>query len=179
MDTTVMEYTAEDLISHKLQRAEILVAKPKFDQEGADLLAFRCVSDGAKFCRIQCKGRSLILRSSTQIAIPKHYVSNGLVVFLFVDTRYFDVTHLYCFFERDICAWSEKTIKKEKNYCLTVTSNKLENGTFKSFAFEERKVEEIKQVIREVDVKRELKLIRGFLDVTLDDATLDATGTLS
>lgn len=34
MDTTLMEYTAEDLIAHKLQRAGILISKPKFDREG-------------------------------------------------------------------------------------------------------------------------------------------------
>ena len=50
MDPSVMEYTAEDLIAHKLTRSGFLVAKPRFDQEGADLLAFLKVKDGAKFC---------------------------------------------------------------------------------------------------------------------------------
>lgn len=51
-DITVMEYTAEDFIAHKLQRSGFLVAKPKFDQDGADLHAFLDVKDNAKFCRI-------------------------------------------------------------------------------------------------------------------------------
>ncbi|HEY5866461.1 MAG TPA: hypothetical protein VI542_13090, partial [Candidatus Tectomicrobia bacterium] len=82
MDTTVMEYTAEDLITHKLLRAKIFVAKPKFDLEGADLLALLNVSDGAKFCRIQCKGRSLVHSPTSQVEIPKGYVTGGFIVFL-------------------------------------------------------------------------------------------------
>lgn len=80
-DTTVMEYTAEDLIAHKLQRANILVAKPKFDQDGADLLALLHVKDNAKFCRIQCKGRSLG-KYGASVEIPTKYVSDGFVLFL-------------------------------------------------------------------------------------------------
>ena len=86
MDTTVMEYTAEDLISHKLQRHDILVAKPKFDQEGADLLGLLGVSDGAKFVRIQCKGRSLVNSDHSTVDVPMPYVTDGFVLFLFVET---------------------------------------------------------------------------------------------
>ena len=100
-----MEYTADGLIAHKLQRAGILVAKPKFNQEGADLLAFLDVSDGAKFCRVRCKGRSLVRSSSSSIEIPTHYVTDGLIMFLFVETGASDNTHLYCFFGPEIRAW--------------------------------------------------------------------------
>lgn len=74
MDTTLMEYTAEDLIAHKLQRAGILISKPKFDREGTDLIALMEVKGGAIFCRIQCKGRSLIKSESSSIKIPQKYV---------------------------------------------------------------------------------------------------------
>lgn len=47
MDTTHIAYTAEDLIAHKLQRYGLLVAKPKFDQSGTDLIALDEVKDGA------------------------------------------------------------------------------------------------------------------------------------
>ena len=73
MDTTHMEYTSEDLISHKLQRSGILISKPKFDREGTDLIALMQVKDGTRFCRIQCKGRSLVNSSSSSIEIPKEY----------------------------------------------------------------------------------------------------------
>lgn len=85
-DTTIMEYTAEDLIAHKLQRSGLLVAKPKFDHDGADLLVLLDVKDNAKFCRVQCKGRSLRTRKHTEVLIPRKYATNGFVVFVFVET---------------------------------------------------------------------------------------------
>ncbi len=39
VDTSVKEYTAEDLITYKLQRSGIYVAKPKFDMDGTNLFA--------------------------------------------------------------------------------------------------------------------------------------------
>lgn len=102
MDTSVLAYTAEDLIAHRLQRSGILVAKPRFDQSGADLLAILQVRDGARFARVQCKGRTLQDRRSSEVVIKAHYVSAGFVVFLFVETGQTDRTHLYCFFETDI-----------------------------------------------------------------------------
>ena len=70
MDTKVLEMIAECLISAHLQDAGMLVAKPKFDSKGTDLLAFVKMDDGVKFCRIQCKGRCLD-NSNSYIAIPK------------------------------------------------------------------------------------------------------------
>ncbi len=55
MDTTLMEYTAEDLIAHKLQRAGILISKPKFDREGTDLIALMVVKGGAAFVGFNVK----------------------------------------------------------------------------------------------------------------------------
>ena len=71
MDTKQMEETAENYISSKLQQADILVAKPKFDLNGTDLLAFTNMVDGVKFCRIQCKGRSLANSGSSNISVKK------------------------------------------------------------------------------------------------------------
>src|SRR5262245_11779958 len=102
MDTTVIEYTAENLISHKLQRAGILVAKPKFDRDGTDLLGLLNVADGARFCRIQCKGRSLLRSSSSSVEIFADYVSNALILFLFVETGDSDTTNLFAFFGSEI-----------------------------------------------------------------------------
>ncbi|ABW32777.1 hypothetical protein [Acaryochloris marina] len=99
-DTSRLEYTAEDLISHKLQQSRILVAKPKFDREGTDLLAFLEMGDGVKFCRIQCKGRSLANSESSQVNLPKSYITEGFVLFLYVEESA-NVSGLYCFFQTD------------------------------------------------------------------------------
>ena len=85
-DTKKLEMIAEDLISHKLQRHDILVAKPKFDRSGGDLLAMLSVEDGARFCRIQCKGRSLYTpRSKNKVVIRNEYVTDSFITFLYID----------------------------------------------------------------------------------------------
>ena len=55
MDTSTLENIAEDLISHKLQHHGLLVAKPKSDRLGTDLLVFAEMADGVKFCRVKTK----------------------------------------------------------------------------------------------------------------------------
>ena len=176
MDTTVMEYTAEDLIAHKLQRSDILVAKPKFDREGADLLALLDVSDGAKFCRIQCKGRSLTNSKRTQVKVPKKYVTDAFVLFLFVETGVKENTHLFCFLGNEIRnTWNSK----EDTYELSITTDNLEKN-FTKYIFNEGKINQIKKMILNVDVQGEFrKIIHGYLDATLEPITLKARGTVS
>jgi len=173
MDTALMEYTAEDLIAHKLQRAKILVAKPKFAQEGADLLALLGVSDGAKFCRIQCKGRSLVSSSTAHVEIPRRYVSDAFIVFLFVDTGSFDETHLFCFLGTDIKANWKLT---DDQYRLIITKSQFATELSK-FVFSDQKIHEIKKVIVNVDVQGEFnKVVCGYFEATLDNVTMSATG---
>ena len=153
MDTSVMEYTAEDLISHKLLRGGILVAKPKFDQGGADLLALLEVNDGAKFCRIQCKGRSLLRSPSASVNLLEKYVTTGLVLFLFLETGESKATHLYCFFAEDI---REHWPLNKGAFTLSISLASIDSKLSK-YAFSDDKVDRIKQVIRGVDSKQEFR----------------------
>lgn len=176
-DTTIMEYTAEDLIAHKLLRSGVLVAKPKFDQEGTDLLAFVGVSDGAKFCRIQCKGRSLINSKNSQVLVPLGYVTDAFILFLFVETGDTDKTYLFCFLGKDIRQWPRSA--DGKDYVLSISENKLENE-FGAFIFNERKIHEIKKAIINVDnIKGEFKkVIYGYGDITLGELVLESHGVV-
>jgi len=150
-----MEYTAEDLIAHKLQRAGLLIAKPKFDREGTDLIALMEVKDGAKFCRIQCKGRSLINSKSSSVKIPKKYTTDSFVVFLYIDDGDVNNTHLFTFFVEDIKTWE---LKKEDEYILNFTKVNfqtiLENNIFSSGT-----ADKIKLIIGRANIKAELNLI--------------------
>ncbi len=174
MDTSIMEYTAEDLIAHKFMRAGLLVAKPKFDQNGADLLAFLDVHDGAKFCRIQCKGRSLVNSSSASMSLPINYVTDGLVVSLFVETGERDKTHLYCFLGSDIRTnWA----RTGDDYVLNFTRSRFETD-LAPFAFGESKIREIVKAIINVNVVGEFKVMgHGYADIALSPLTLRASGT--
>lgn len=169
MDTTKIEYTAEDLIAHKLQRSDILVAKPKFDRRGTDLLALLSVGNGAKFCRIQCKGRSLKQRTA-HIDVPQDYVrSEGYILFLFIETGERDHTHLYCFFRRDICKWP--LISKNHSYRLSFSKTTFKTE-LETFAFDDSKVHQIKKAIIDVDIQ---DVFLGYMEAVEDDDTMDSS----
>ena len=104
MDTSTLENIAESLISHKLQHYKLLVAKPMCDRLGTDLLVFSEISDNVKFCRIQAKGRSFANSKTSNIKIPKEYVTNGFLVFLYLEFN-IDDQELYLFFPSDIRKW--------------------------------------------------------------------------
>ncbi len=154
MDTTKLEYTAEDLIAHVLQRSGILVAKPKFDREGADLLAFAELADGVKFCRIQCKGRTITDANSTNVKIPRSYVSPSLVVFLYVDSGELQDVNLYCFFSSDIEQWS---ILKD-DFVLSIPGGSFQRK-LKFYKFNSTKIGLIKAVIANAEAKGEFRRI--------------------
>jgi len=146
-----MEYTAEDYISHRLQRSGILVAKPKFDLNGTDLLVFVEMGDGVKFGRIQCKGRSL-KKSSTGVNINKDYVSEGFIFFLYLDDGEFEAHNLYCFFSSDIEQWS---LNKKGEYTKSIGADF--KSKFEFYEFNESKVEMIKNMIRSAQSSGEFK----------------------
>ena len=134
MDTTYLEYTAEDLIAHKLQRGGLLVAKPKFDRDGTDLIALMEVADGAKFCRIQCKGRALINCNNSNVRIPKEYVTGAFFVFLYVDTGGSE-PHIFCFSAEEIIRFWELKIdpKLQKQiYYLGISKGSFLNSNKES-----------------------------------------------
>ena len=159
-----MEYTAEDLIAHKLQRSGVLVAKPKFDHDGADLLVLLDVKDNAKFCRVQCKGRSLARTKTAHVEIPVAYATDGFILFIFVETGESEETFLYCFFGREIRKnW--KVIKQE--YVLRLTRKTFE-AKLNEYILSANRINAIKKAIFEVNVTGEFAVMNhGGAEVTL------------
>lgn len=164
MDTTHLEYTAEDLIAHKLQRSGLLVAKPKFDRDGADLIALLEVADGAKFCRIQCKGRSLKNSENSNVKIPASYVTGAFFVFLYVDIGDKE-TYIFCFSVDDIKTnWNLKAKKNKakEHYILNIHKNSFFNSANSAnlleFSFNSNKIELIKEEIKTSNSKKEIQL---------------------
>ena len=173
MDTTQLEHVAEDLISHELQRAGMLVAKPKFDRVGTDLLAFLEMGDGVKFCRIQCKGRSLA-RSDSNIKVPEAYVSNGFVVVLYLDTGG-ERGDLYCFFANDIKQW-HKTSLGEYQLSLGQTSS---DAKLEFYRFDDSKIRLIESLIRSAETSGEFRgLVYGQGHLRAGSAQVVGYGTV-
>ena len=157
MDTSTLENIAEDYISHQLQQNTILVAKPKNDRKGTDLLAFSEMDDGVKFCRIQSKGRSFSKSENTHIEIPQAYVSNGFIVFLYLvyDERDYE---LYVFFPSDIEQWNV-TKKDEYQLNLSISNAKTKLDFYK---FDSNKVSLIRTLIANAETHGEFnRLIYG------------------
>lgn len=157
-DTTQIAYTAEDLISHKLEREGFLVAKPKFDQDGADLLVLTNVRDGASFGRVQCKGRSVIKQNSF-IEIPQKYVSDAFLVTLFIEDGNHDEANLFFFFSEDIKKW----VLKKGIYRLSIDKNCYKE-TFLKYRFSpEKHPKKIRTLIEKTDVNKELQLLQPLM----------------
>jgi len=166
MDTTHLAFTAEDLISHKLERVGLLVAKPKFDIEGADLLAFITINKGAKFCRIQCKGRTVIKSKSSNVTVPKKYVYGAFILFLFVDDGNYLETNLFCFSTQDIIAnWKLKTFKDSQKDFFTLSFSKSTYKNHRSknnllkYLYSDDKVEHIQKIIKQSDIDKEFEFL--------------------
>ena len=159
-----MEYTAEDLIAHKLQRAGILVAKPKFDHDGADLLILLDVKDNAKFCRVQCKGRSLVRSKTASVRITEAYATDGFILFIFVETGESEKTFLYCILGREIRnTW--RLLKAE--YVLNLTRAGFESK-LQEYVLNANRINSIKKAIFEVNVVGEFALMNhGGAEITL------------
>jgi len=162
MDTSHFEYTAEDLISHKLQLAGFLVAKPKFDQKGADLLVFMNIDSKTKFCRIQCKGRSLLNSNSSNIEVFNSYISDAFILFLFINDGSESSANLFCFFADDIKKrWKLKTYKDSSkdfyrlSFSKSTFKNKIKKNNLLDYLFADKTVEKIKNIIKKSDGNKE------------------------
>ena len=152
MDTSQLEHEAEDFIASYLNRHTLLIAKPKFDVLGTDLLAFSQMSDGVKFCRIQCKGRSLANSKASNISIPCEYVTDGFIVFLYIDTPSPE-PFLYMFFPAEVRRWKKN---KGNNFVLTFSLNKFESK-LASYKVTDLKVKALKLFIENANVSGEFK----------------------
>jgi hypothetical protein len=170
MDTKRIEMVAEDRVSHELQQAGMLVAKPKFDVKGTDLLAFVEMHDGVKFCRIQCKARS-IAGSRSSISIPCDYVTDGFVVALWLDAGQWK--NLYCFFASDIRQWHRN---KRNQYRLPLNPS---NAGIKlaPYQLDQSRIKLIETLIQAAEVSAELRrLVHGTAHVNLQPIELSGYG---
>jgi hypothetical protein len=153
-DTAHLEHTTEDYVSFKLQHAGFLIAKPKFDRDGTDLIALLSVKDGAKFGRIQCKGRSLKKHKSTNIKVPCEYAIGPFFVFVYIDDKPSD--KLFVFFREDIQKWKVSN----SEYVLNITRRDISDDVLKEHLFSDSKIELIKTAILRTTSELEKEMFR-------------------
>ncbi len=156
MDMTKREKTAEYAIASTLTRQALLIAKPYFDQRGADLLGFLHICGGAKFCRIQCKYR----QAGSRVEIPVHYVPGAFVCIAYVvpkETVATDATThaLYCFFPDDIRQWN----KHSGHYALSLPNYSTCIERFKDNVLDEKNYDRLCRLIQESTVQDEMGML--------------------
>lgn len=122
MDTRRLEQIGETLIASSLLEAGILPAKPFFDHLGADLIGFTSVDDRGRFCRIQCKYRTL--NRSTSILLDGSHVAGAFV--LFICLRVDNQKRLYCLLPEEIrFLFKCRSEGSKVVYRLTITHNNI------------------------------------------------------
>lgn len=161
-DTKILELVAEHFVSHTLGRHDILCAKPYFDQMGTDLLGIKQFPDTAKFCRIQCKGRT-VTDKRNHIDIHIEYVASDFVVFLFVEDGRFEDSNLYCFFHDEIRAWGAYPKKKPTHYVLYLKQEGAFKEDLKEFKFGAERAARLTKLIEGVDLNELFKSLRTAL----------------
>lgn len=148
-DTKPQELIGEYHASSIMMSNGIIIAKPNADRKGTDLLGFLEIDDHVKFCRIQCKFRTL-RKKKTQIKILPDYISNAFVLTL---TFPFQSSLLsVVFLKKDILAWNDSTL----SVCLDDVDKLRDKYLLES------RIEEIKRIIRESNAAEEIAHIWKF-----------------
>ena len=154
-------------VSAKLMENGIITAHPDVDINGADLLAIMKVSDGARFARIQCKGRTIKRQNRTcSINIKKQYVTGTFTCIVNVRYLYDNTDHLFCFFVHDIKSRTDLWKEDSKDYKLTLYGNTFQSK-FDLFQFTNSRVDALKEIIEKSDIDKEFHYVFGKMEVTL------------
>jgi hypothetical protein len=156
MDTSQKEKIAEHEIASILSSRGLLIAKPFFDQRGADLLGFIHICGGAKFCRIQCKFR----QAGSQIEIPIHYVPGAFVCVAYIipketATNHAPIHALYCFFPDEIRQWH----KHDGKYIVSLPSYETCIKQFNNNVLDDKNYERLRDLIQSSIVQDEMGML--------------------
>lgn len=160
MDTKPLEIESESYIQHELIKFGFKVTKPTFDTDGTDLLIIDNIKDKyTHFLKIQCKGRTLKSNRS-HIEIPKEYVTDNFIVFLYIRNEKHE-NFLFAFFCEDIIQWNIR----DNKYFLSFSSAKLNTSQFLDKEFRSDTVEIIQKKLKSSKIKKYTSLIidEGFL----------------
>jgi hypothetical protein len=174
MDNKPLEIQAESLIQHKLIKHGLFVTKPSFDKEGTDLLIIKDISEKiTPTIKVQCKGRTI--KEKSNVTIPRKYMEDNFVVFLYVQEYETKNDLLYVFFQSDINAWKTEGT----NFYLVIPKDFQCREYFKEREFVREsifKIESIllKQAVSQQIVKTDYSIIID--GIFLENAVLQVQG---
>lgn len=166
MDTKPLEIECESLVQHELIKHELKVTKPTFDKEGADLLIIdNITAQYTKYLKVQCKGRSLT--STNNVIIPKKYVTDNFLVFLYIKLDNFQ-SSMYLFFSDDIKEWNYNS--RKDTFSLNLNVNTIDNEYFGKYKYDNLSNIKIKQLLSKATVKKYSSLIidEQFIELAIE-----------
>lgn len=105
IDNKPMEQEALNLIEHRLSKFGFGYAEPNFDEDGGDIFIFDKSHDISKILKVQSKGRSIV-NCDSNVVIPRTYVDDKFVCFIYVKTDNVEEENLYMFCQEDILNWN-------------------------------------------------------------------------
>lgn len=164
-------------VSAKLMQNGIITAHPDVDINGADLLAIMKISDGARFARIQCKGRTIKQKNtSCSIKIKKEYATGTFTCILNIQYLHDNSEHLFCFFVNDIR--NRPDLWKEKSDYFSLA---LYGSTFRTkfdlFYFNESRIKALKEIIEKSEINKEFYYSFGKIEGTLSAPSVKSIAT--
>lgn len=130
MDTKPLEHEALHEIQSKMARFGYKYANINFDENGGDFYIIgeidnnRCV-----YLRGQSKGRS-INNNSSNVVIPKDYVQDGFLVFVYVKPEDPDDVATFLYTTEDIKTYGERTIIHTLCICPKTLSTTVKTIVF-------------------------------------------------
>ncbi|WP_282142802.1 hypothetical protein [Cellulophaga baltica] len=155
MDSKPLEEQAENHLKSQLLRFDFKIAKPSFDKLGSDLLIVDSIkSDKTRFLIIQSKGRTLTKNRSSNIQIPKKYLADNFVVFLYTIDEEKNES-LFMFTSADIESWNYNKGK----FTLSFNSDKISSYYFSEKLFDNRLAKKLKEALIKVKVKNYTSVI--------------------
>ncbi len=163
-------------VTEKLLSARIITAQPHVDVNGADLLAIINVEDGAKFARVQCKGRTLPTpKSKCSVDIPTEYVAGTFTCLLYIHCLFDNSGHLFCFFSHDIKSRNDLWKQSKKYYSLRLYAGNFKNK-FDLFYFDESRIDTLREIIKSSDTGKEFYYVFAKGNATMPSLSLSASG---
>ena len=153
MDTKPREmlglyYIKSDLLKYGFEMHSEL----SYDVNGADFMITQKIdSNKLHFITVQSKSRTI--KRSTNIRIPKKYVTKNFVLFLYLIDDLKN-ENLFCFFDTDFDIFKEK----DSEYTLHVTQSKIQSLKEK-YSFDQKKALRINGIFDELKRKKYTTII--------------------
>jgi len=160
-------------VSAKLMQHDIITAHPDVDLNGADLLAIMKIEDGAKFARIQCKGRTIKHHNrSCYIKIPKTYVTGTFTCVVNISYLVDNSEHCFCFFANDIKGRPDLWKDRSDSFSLSLYGN-IFSKKADLFYLSDSRIIALKEMIKQADMNKEFHYVFGKGAVTLPTISND------